>query len=457
MAERPASGTVAGKVERSVETLTDVPVGESPEAAPRPPVTATRTPDTREPLLFTASSAVICVHVLVNAFVALEPGADRGDHVWAALVPLALLGGAVVLYPRLRAGLRASIALVFGVLALVGGAVAVAGAAQTGPSGDDWTGFLLLPAGAVLCSLGIVTLWRSRKLYGRRWLRRTGLAVAAVAVAYWIVLPIGFAIVATEKPRADVQAADLGRPYETVTLETSDGLKLAGWYVPSQNGAAVIAFPGRSSPVEHARMLARNGYGVLMLDMRGQGESEGDANAFGWGSAKDLDAAVAFLEARPDVEPGRIGGLGLSVGGELLLEAAAENGAFQAVVSEGAGLRSVRETLARDGVSPLFVWLQLPNEAVLTAATAVLSGDGPPPSLERLAGEIAPRPVLFIYGGEGQGAEIALTPAYYEAAGDPKTLWEIPEAGHTSGIDARPQEYEDRVIGFFDDALLGPD
>jgi fermentation-respiration switch protein FrsA (DUF1100 family) len=399
---------------------------------------------------------VIAVHVLVNAFVALEPGADRSDHLLAAFVPLALLTASTVLYPRMPAGLRASVALVLGVLALVGGAVAVVSAAQTGPSADDWTGFLLLPAGLLLCGLGIVTLWRSRKPSGRRWVRRAGLVVVAVAVAYWIVLPIGFAIVATEKPRSDVEAVDLGRPYEDVTLYTSDDLELSGWYVAAQNGAAVIAFPGRSNPLEHARMLVRNGYGVLMLDMRGQGESEGDPNGFGWGSAKDLDAAVAFLETRPDVEPGRIGGLGLSVGGELLLEAAARNGAIQAVVSEGAGLRSVRETVARQGVPAPLVWLQLPNEAVLTAATAVLSGDAPPPSLERLAAEIAPRPVLFVYAGEGQGGEIALTPAYFEAAGEPKALWEIPGAEHTGGIEARPQEYEERVVGFFDDALLPP-
>jgi fermentation-respiration switch protein FrsA (DUF1100 family) len=416
---------------------------------------ATDPPGMRERLLFTVSCAAIAAHVLVEAFVALEPGTDRRDHLLAALVPLALLGTAVLLYLRLKAGLRASVALMLGMLALVGGAVAVVDATQAGPSGDDWTGFLLLPAGLVLCVLGIMTLWRSRKPYGRRWLRRAGLVVVAVAVAYWIVLPIGFAIVATDKPRATVEPADLGRPSETVALRTSDELELSGWYVPSQNGAAVIAFPGRTNPVEHARMLVRNGYGVLLLDMRGQGESEGDPNGFGWGSAKDLDAAVAFLEARPDVDAGRIGGLGLSVGGEVLLEAAAGNGAIQAVVSEGAGLRSVRETLAREGVTPLLVWLQLPNEAVLTAATAVLGGDAPPPSLEQLAAQIAPRPVFFIYAGEGQSAEIALTPAYHAAAGEPKTLWEIPEAEHTGGIDARPQEYEDRVIEFFDEALLG--
>lgn len=57
-----------------------------------------------------------------------------------------------------------------------------------------------------------------------------------------------------------------------VSLTTSDGLRLAGSYVPSCNGAAVIAFPGREGPLRHARMLVRHGYGVLLLDRRGEGE-----------------------------------------------------------------------------------------------------------------------------------------------------------------------------------------
>ena len=40
------------------------------------------------------------------------------------------------------------------------------------------------------------------------------------------------------------------------------------------------------------------------------------------------------------------------------------------------------------------------------------------------------------------------------AAGAPKTLWEIPESKHVDGLQARPREYERRVVGFFDDALL---
>ena len=72
-------------------------------------------------------------------------------------------------------------------------------------------------------------------------------------------------------------------------------------------------------------MLVEHGYGVLLFDRRGEGASDGDPNLFGWGGARDIHAAVDFLEDRPDVDPARIGGLGLSVGGEMLLQAAAEN------------------------------------------------------------------------------------------------------------------------------------
>jgi fermentation-respiration switch protein FrsA (DUF1100 family) len=132
-----------------------------------------------------------------------------------------------------------------------------------------------------------------------------------------------------------------------------------------------------------------------------------------------------------------------------MLEAAAGNPALAAVVSEGAGERSVRETLIFGPQAALAI----PQQAVLTAAVAVLSGDPPPPSLDELIAEISPRPVLLIYGERGQAGE-ELNRDYYASAGEPKELWEVPGAGHTGGLDTAPDEYERRVVGFFDRALL---
>jgi voltage-gated potassium channel Kch len=402
-----------------------------------------------EAVLYWGVTAVVALHAAVDSFVAPEPGTGPGDHVLRGAVSLALLALAAAAYPRLPAGGRAAIAATLGALAVEGGALAIDDAHAVGARGEDWTGFLLLPGGAALCGLAVVLLWRTRKPGRFRLLRRAAIALAAVVMTYWLVAPVAIAILATHRPRAAVAAPELGAPYEAVTIRTTDGLDLAAWYVRSHNGAVVISYPTRQGKLAQARMLARHGYGVLLLDARGYDGSDGDPNLFGWDGAKDIDAAVAWLQTRPEVEDSRIGGIGFSVGGEMMLQAAASNPQLRAVVSDGAGARSVREDLLRGPRG----WLAIPEATVQTAAVAVLSGALPPPSLEQLTSRIAPRPLFLIYAGRGGGGE-ELNADYYAAAAQPKTLWKIDEAGHVGGLTARPQEYEQRVIGFFDRALL---
>ena len=311
------------------------------------------------------------------------------------------------------------------------------------------TGFLLAPAGFALLALAGRLLWRSRKRSGNRYLRRALISVLTVVGTYWILLPVALALYATHRPRADVKPATLGVPYRLVVVRTTDGLNLTGWYAKSRNGAAVISFPTRLGKLDQARMLIRHGYGVLILDMRGYEGSDGAPNAFGWGSTKDIDAGVAWLKQQPDVREGRIGGIGFSVGGEQMLEAAAENPALKAVVSEGAGERSVRETLIRGPRG----WPAVPAMTAETAALTIFSQSLPPPALTDVAAKISPRAVFVIYAGEGAGGE-ELNPSFYRAAKQPKGIWKIPNAHHVGGLDARPAEYERRVVGFFDRRLL---
>jgi fermentation-respiration switch protein FrsA (DUF1100 family) len=282
----------------------------------------------------------------------------------------------------------------------------------------------------------------------RRHLRRGLLGVAGATVALFVLAPLSGGYLMAHLGRASVPDAHLGAAYEDVAFTTSDGLVLAGWYVPSKNGAAVIAFAGRNGPQPHARMLARHGYGVLLFDRRGQGASEGDTNAFGWGGEEDIMAAIAYLKRRADVDPDRIGGLGLSVGGELMLHAAAETDYLKAIVSEGASGRSVGEDLDTPGST----WLsaQAVIGAGITAGLTVFSNQLPPTNLRQLVPRIAPRPVFLIHAGVGTEN---VNDVYHRIARGPTTLWEIPEGGHTGGLAARPQEYERRVVGFFDEAL----
>ena len=96
----------------------------------------------------------------------------------------------------------------------------------------------------------------------------------------------------------------------------------------------------RTGSIAHASMLARHGYGVLLYDARGRGESEGSPNGYGWDWGKDVAGALDFLAARDDVEPGRIGALGLSTGADVLIEVAAERDDLHALVADGAAAGS---------------------------------------------------------------------------------------------------------------------
>jgi MYXO-CTERM domain-containing protein len=409
----------------------------------------------REWLFFRVAVLAIAVHVVDDNFVQPQPGTSAGDHLVSGLVPLAVLGLAAWAYPRLAGGWRGAMSLGFGVLGIAAGFEAVHYTNTVGPSGDDFTGLLTIPAGLLLLGLGAVTLWRTRRTEGGlawRYARRVLLAAGGVVAAYAVLLPIGLAYVTTHVGRSVVPSNKLGLAYENVSFTTSDGLKLVGWYVPSKNGAAVIAFPGRKGPQRPTRMLARHGYGVLLFDRRGEGRSEGDPHAWGWGGTKDIKAAVAFLQRRPDVERGRIGGLGLSVGGEMMLDAASDTKALAAVVSEGAGARMFTEEMDTELSGAEKASMAVPAW-VKQASIAVFANQSPPTNLKELVPRIAPRAMFLIAAPNAPTGE-DLNRGYYKAAGEPKTLWEIPESKHVGGLEARPVEYERRVTRFFDDALL---
>jgi uncharacterized protein len=402
--------------------------------------------------LFLLAIAVIGLHIVDDNYLQPEPGTSAGDHLLSGLVPIAILAAVAVLYPRLRAGLRATMAMTLGVIGITVGVPGAYYLLDGSASNDDFTGLLAIAAGIVLLASGPVILWKARRTGGsrrRRYLRRSLTVLTAVIAAplilWFVVFPISFPYIYVHTGRTTT-APDLGVPSERVTVTTSDSLDLAATYVPSKNRAAVIVFPG-ATRVEPALMLARHGYGVLLLEPRGQGSSEGDVGR--WAGDRDLLAGVEYLQSRSDVAPGRIGGFGFSIGGETLLEAAAQSTEFAAVVSEGAG-----ERVGEADVSGPAKLLVAPTMAVMTAAMTVFQNHGPPPPIVERIGLIAPRPVFLIYADPGIGGESARQPKYYAAAGQPKAIWKVPGSDHTGGLDAQPAEYERRVIAFLDDALL---
>lgn len=439
----------------SVAEITDGTTAESRSELQAPPGAAARDTSVsrREHRLFLAAITLVAIPIADDNFVQTEPGTSAADHLASGLVPLAVLGAIAALYPRLPAGLRAGTSLALGALAV---AVGIPGAyyiADGTAQGDHYTALLAFVGAAILLVLGPVVLWRARRRGGdrrRRYLLRTSSVIVAIVAAplvfILLVFPIAMPYVYTHTGKS-TPIPELGIGQIPAQVTTSDGLALEAAYVPSRNGAAVIVYAG-ATRTDEALMLVRHGYGVLLLVPRGQGRSEGDIVR--WAGDRDLLAGAAYLESRPDVEPERIGAMGFSIGGEILLETAAKSTAIDAVVSEGAG-----ERVGEVDVSGPSRLVADPAMAVMTGATTLFGNTGPQPPIVNRIGLIAPRSVFLIYAVPGIGGEDYRQPLYYAAAGAPKEIWRVPGSGHTGGLEAQPAEYERRVVEFFDGALLG--
>jgi fermentation-respiration switch protein FrsA (DUF1100 family) len=295
----------------------------------------------------------------------------------------------------------------------------------------------------------------------KRWLRIAGAAAAIAAIAALVSLsvvtrrrahelitnPVGTRNVPIRTPAAE------GLPYDDVTVTTADGLRLAGWYVPSATGAVVIALHGykgsRGEMLNEAAMLHAHGYGVLLSSFRAHDRSDGDLITFGLKEMQDMDAWFGWLTSRPDVDPGRVGMLGNSLGGTLAIAYAADHATVRAVVANSAfsSLDDTIETSIRffTGLPPfpfapmIVFWAE--REAGFSADAV---------DAKRWIGRLSPRPILLMQGGKDSVISRESGQRLYDAAGEPRELWFDPDIRHTGFDTARAAEYERRVIAFFD-------
>lgn len=288
----------------------------------------------------------------------------------------------------------------------------------------------------------------------RRLVAAVGLALfAVILLADAEAIRVASRVAATlHPPRARVTAPDSVAPLLPVALTTADDVVLHGWYVPSRNGAAVVLAHGhgaqRAQLGFEARALERRGYGLLLFDFRGHGESAGRTVTWGAAEQLDLEAAIDYLAHRPEVNARRIGALGFSMGAMIVAMVAARDPRVQAAVMEG-GYTSVEEMISHD--ERRYHWWSE------RAAVAALRRFGIPIDSVRpvdVICRISPRPVLIVNGAEDEDTPPAVAMRLYDAACAPKSIWFIPHAGHATY--ALGGSRLAAVIGdFFDRALRG--
>lgn len=223
---------------------------------------------------------------------------------------------------------------------------------------------------------------------------------------------------------------------EDVEIRSESGSTLYGWWLPARarGGAAVILMHGvranRLSMVNRARTLRERGFSVLLFDFQAHGESPGDRITFGWREGMDAAAAVRFVRGRmPD---GRVGAIGVSLGGAAAL--LAPNGLdVDALVLESVfpdidaaltnrlrvRLGAVMGPILSPLVAPLWKW-------ELSAVLGVKAEDLRP--IDRIAAVTAP--VLVLSGAEDDRTPPEEARALFDRATGVKQFWLEDGAGH---------------------------
>jgi alpha-beta hydrolase superfamily lysophospholipase len=255
---------------------------------------------------------------------------------------------------------------------------------------------------------------------------------------------------------ADSAFSQVGTHREDFEVRAADSVLLRGWKLraANPNGNWVLVFHGvadnRVGVLGQAQLLLQAGYGVVMMDARAHGASEGPMATYGWLERNDSKTVVDALETTE--HPRHLFALGESMGAGIALQSAGVDARIEAVVAEApfANLREASYDYAGLQRYPLLGMTLLAPGAWTMVYHGELAAGFP-------AGEVSPEkavaarpfPVLLICDAEDTVLPCRHTKRIYAGARGPKQMWVVPRAFHTAAIAYEPAAFRQRVLEFF--------
>jgi pimeloyl-ACP methyl ester carboxylesterase len=244
--------------------------------------------------------------------------------------------------------------------------------------------------------------------------------------------------------------AQVGPPppgFSAVSFASGEA-RIAAWWAPGKRPVSLILLHGtendRRQLLPEARVFLQAGFGVLLYDSPGLGESTGSVT---WSRTEQpaLRAAVQFVKAA--VPSGRIGALGFSMGATILADVAGRDPGIAAVVLEAPILDKDEETNRAYGK-----WGQLTSFSARMGKRAGGYDPNAEKPLDTIAG-LRGRPLFILCGSVDPIAPPADAERLFAAAPEPKSLWIVPGAGHGSYLQAAGEAYLQRLVSFFERAF----
>jgi pimeloyl-ACP methyl ester carboxylesterase len=245
---------------------------------------------------------------------------------------------------------------------------------------------------------------------------------------------------------------------EDVSITTPDSTVLRGWVLrPAQaNGHAVLLLHGlgdnRLGMTGYAELLLAHGFTVLLPDARAHGVSGGLLATYGLIERNDIHQWADFLADRMNARC--VYGMGESMGAAQLLQSLPTGSRLCAVVAESP-FASFRE-IAYDRMGQPFNLGPWVGRTVLRPLVEVaffraswkykLRMDAISPEDAVASTHI---PVMLIHGQVDSNIPLRHSRLIHDRQ-PAAVLWEVPGADHCGAISTAPQEFETRVVGFFE-------
>ncbi len=234
-------------------------------------------------------------------------------------------------------------------------------------------------------------------------------------------------------PTREIHAnpSQIGLPFQDVYFDTDDGVRLNGWFVPSEgSNVTLLVFHGNAGNLEHRipwiGMLHALPANIWIIDYRGYGRSSGSPHEKGL--YLDAEASYRWWDQQYGSKGGKLVVVGESLGGAVAVDLASRRRVDGLILqSTFTSMRDMAKTLLPIGLlQPLFGFhfdsaAKIPNLAC---------------------------PKLLIHGDIDEIVPLRLGRKLFELASEPKEYWEVSGAGHNDLPWAAGPEYNSRLSKF---------
>jgi len=254
-----------------------------------------------------------------------------------------------------------------------------------------------------------------------------------------------------------LEPSDVGLHHEQLTLKTAEGIPLNCWLIRAEGKprGTVIFLHGVSEcmivGLPLTRRLHDEGYHVFLYDSRRHGDSGGHYCTYGFYEKHDTTTVINALLERPDLEVGRIGLFGTSMGAAVAIQVAALDHRVASVVAESgfATLRTVYDEYQKRMIK--LPWHYLRNIVIRRSEQIAHFKASAVSPLEAVKNVHVP--IFFLHGTADNLIRARYTERVFANANEPKELWLIEGARHNDMAEVGGKEYYPRILGFFNQTL----